>query len=141
MDSLGNFQFNNLGTGKFLISVSLTGFERIDTNTIITLLDKSRNNIEIILFSNCKENAQTAKMDIKKGKLKLLLQGGISPIVYQGQEKFEQKYKVEYYDFGCIGQETECSTEYNFVVFDYLDKKYGKEWRGEIRNDVIGFKK
>jgi len=72
-------------------------------------------------------------------KTKLLLIGGEAPIIYSSQRKFERKYKVRYYDFGCLAPYKQCVISYNETIFDYLNKKYGVKWRIEIRNDVIGF--
>jgi hypothetical protein len=114
---------------------------RIDSkDTIIILNNNSIQNLQFVLFRNCEYNAEKALIDIKKGKAKLLLSGGHAPFYYNGQENFEKKYKIRYYDFGCIGIPRECTKSYNKQVFDYLDNKYGKIWRGEVRSDVVGFK-
>ena len=79
-----------------------------------------------------------ANADIKKGKLKFLIQGGIVATRVKGQEIFEQKYGVVYYDFGCVGPSNIRIDAYNKVVGNFMDRKYGKGWRKEVRKDVRG---
>ena len=79
-----------------------------------------------------------ANADIKKGKLKFLIQGGIVATRVKGQEIFEQKYGVVYYDFGCVGPSNIRIDAYNKVVGNFMDRKYGKCWRKEVRKDVRG---
>ena len=79
-----------------------------------------------------------ANADIKKGKLKFLIQGGIVATRVKGQEIFEQKYGIVYYDFGCVGPSNIRIDAYNKVVGNFMDRKYGKGWRKEVRKDVRG---
>lgn len=79
-----------------------------------------------------------ANADIKKGKLKFLIQGGIVATRVKGQEIFEQKYGVAYYDLGCVGPSNIRIDAYNKVVGNFMDRKYGKGWRKEVRKDVRG---
>lgn len=81
-----------------------------------------------------------AKSDIENGTPFLLLQGGISPIVYGTDRDFERKYKVYFHDYGCTGPDEKLSAAYNSWTFDYLTKKYGTKWIKEIRKDVIGLR-
>jgi len=84
------------------------------------------------------ESIKQANTDIKKGKLKLLIQGGIVATHVKGQELFEQKYGVVYYDFGCVGPSDIRIEAYNKVIGTFMDRKYGKGWRKEVRKDVRG---
>lgn len=84
------------------------------------------------------ESIKQANADIKNGKLKFLIQGGIAATRVKGQELFEQKYGVVYYDFGCVGPSAIRIEDYNKVVASFMDKKYGKGWRKEVRKDVQG---
>ncbi|WP_293743580.1 hypothetical protein [uncultured Pedobacter sp.] len=84
------------------------------------------------------ESIKQANADIKKGKLKLMVQGGIVATRVKGQELFEQKYGVVYFDFGCVGPSTIRIEDYNKVIASFMDKKYGKSWRREVRKDVKG---
>lgn len=79
-----------------------------------------------------------ANADIKKGKLKFLIQGGIAPTRVKGQEIFEQKYGVVYYDLGCVGPSDITINDYNKVIAIFMDRKFGKGWRKEVRKDVRG---
>ena len=55
--------------------------------------------------------------------------------------EFQNKYSVTFLSQGCIRNGIDENEEaYNKVVFAFLDKKYGKKWRYEIRTDAIGFK-
>lgn len=64
-----------------------------------------------------------------------LLQLFIRPTVF-----FEKKFKVYYYEQGCVGPDNELMKEYNYVIFNYLSDTYGKKWKREIRKDAIGLR-
>lgn len=138
-DSLGNFHFENLKPGKYNLQVIGFGYQNLDT--LVTLENESLEDLNLLIVANCEVNREIAERDIKKKKPKLLLVGSIAPVVYPDQYKFEKKFKIEYYDFGCVTPANECIIQYNERIFEYLDEKYGKSWRKEVRTDVIGFKK
>ena len=135
-DSLGSFRLDNLKKGEFLLKVIGDSFANIDTT--ITIVDKSIIGLNLLAISDCGVNQDIAEMDIKNQKQRLLLVGGIAPVVYIHQNRFERKYNVVYDDFGCLAPNHECIVKYNQVIFKYLDGKYGKKWRKEVRKDVIG---
>jgi hypothetical protein len=135
-DSLGFFHFDNLINGRYLIHIIGNGFKTKDT--LVSIIDKSVDNLELLMISDCEINKQIAELDIKKGKPRLLIFGGEAPVVYFGQEKFEKKYNVDYFDYGCIIPAKECAIEYNKKIFEYLDSKFGKSWRKTVRKDIVG---
>ncbi|MCF7567284.1 carboxypeptidase-like regulatory domain-containing protein [Sabulilitoribacter arenilitoris] len=94
--------------------------------------------ITLSLFPNV--NAKTALEDIKKGKIQFLLSGGIAPVIYSSDKNFTLKYGVSFYEFGCEAISNESLKKYNAVIAEYLDKKIGKKWRKEVRDDIIGIK-
>lgn len=87
-------------------------------------------------------SVKTAKEKWLSDDAKLLLQGGIAPVVYIGQEEFAKRYGVDYDDFGCIAN---CSgaqmAKYNTAIMDCLTAKFSKGWRDYIRKDVPGLDK
>lgn len=91
-----------------------------------------------IEIPKCKHSAMQAQTDIKNKKVYVMLQGGIAPIHVIGQEVFERKYNVSYFDLGCVVPANLCIEHYNAEVGKYLDKIYGKKWRKEVRVDVKG---
>jgi hypothetical protein len=83
-------------------------------------------------------NESVAQQDIADGKPRLLLQGGMAPVRRAGDAAVEKQFNVAYHDFGCVRPaEDRCLKEYSQVVFAYLDKKYGKAWRTQVRKDVL----
>lgn len=94
------------------------------------------------VYSDAGGNVATklATQDIKNGIPFLLLQSGISPTVYTTDKKFENKYKVFYYESGCTGPTEKFVFEYNRTIFKHLTDTYGDKWKKEIRKDVIGFR-
>ena len=101
-------------------------------------------NIGNLIFSedtDCNKAIEFAESDIKNGHPILLLAGGIAPVHILTDVDFEKKFKVSFYDYGCIQPSEICMEKYNWKIFDYLTEKYGKEWKKEIRDDVVGFKK
>ena len=55
---------------------------------------------------------------------------------------FAKKYNIHFHDFGCIAPTNfkEYETK-NQLVFEYLNKTYGKQWQKEIKQSVMGFEK
>lgn len=97
--------------------------------------------IKLIFVDNIKQADSLAKLDINKGIPFLLLQSGISQVIYTTDSIFEDKYKVYYFESGCTGAEEILASEYNKTIFEFLRSKYGRKWMREIRKDVIGYKK
>jgi hypothetical protein len=136
IDSLGNYKFENLKSGVYNIKV--IDFNIKPKEFEVELKDKSITNFDLLITSDCEINKEIAEIDIKLKKPRLLLIGSIAPIIHHNQGEFEKKYNIEYYDFGCMPPNEECVIQYNKTVFNYLDKKYGRKWRKEVRKDVIG---
>lgn len=136
-DSLGSFRFDSLAVGAYRMLVQGFGYNKIDT--LITITDSNKS-LDLLLFADCEINKVTAQSDIKENKPRLLIIGGIVPTIYPDQHLFESKYGVKYDDYGDTPPPQECVEQYNREIFEYLDKKFGKSWRKEVRKDVVGLK-
>nr|WKN38233.1 hypothetical protein K4G66_05905 [Tunicatimonas sp. TK19036] len=138
IDTLGIFRFDDLMPGDYKIKIHGLGYSTLDT--LVSLRDESINDLQLTIVADCEVSRKMAELDIKNGKPNLLLIGGIAPVVYMDQYKFEDKYDVEYKDYGCTPPAQECVEQYNERIFEYLDSRYGKSWRKKVRKDVIGLK-
>jgi hypothetical protein len=139
IDSTGHFKLTDVKPGKNKLKIQLWG-GALTKDTTLTV-QKDVRDFSYFLYFDCDVNKYKAIYDIHYDRPKLLISGGIAPIVYVGQDKFEEKYGIEYHDFGCISPDYKCMEEYNQTVFDYLDQIQGKKWRKEVRKDVVGLKK
>lgn len=133
-DNLGKYEIQNLSKGSYRLSI-----KKFDYDTIFSLGDRREKEMWIFLPGTCNVNEEIANLEIKQGQPRLLLVGGIAPAIVVGQEDFEKRFNVKYYDFGCTPPDFKCVTDYNKVVFNYLDKSYGTKWRKKVRKDVIGY--
>lgn len=127
-----------------LITLILTVQCLIAIGQTRVLTDADYNNsgaIKLTFVTEISEANNLAQQDIDRGTPFLLLQNGISPVVYTTDSIFENKFRVYYYEQGCTGPDNELMKAYNIEIFKYLDEQYGKKWRKSIRKDVIGFKK
>jgi hypothetical protein len=136
-DSVGNYTFSNLELGK-IYDIELQGFFGYDGVIKRVKLEDSVTIVNFEVEIECEYNKQKALIDIENDEIKFLLSGGIVP---KGNTKidnrFEKKFKLDYYDFGCNYVPYECLEEYNQTISDYLDKTYGNKWREKIRKDVV----
>ncbi len=134
-DSLGNFRIEYLEPNKkYIIEISAFGYgrQKFDVET-----KSGINNLTFELKAVCEYNAEQAETDWKNGKAKLLLFGSIAPIGNTSSDsRFEKKFGIEYYDFGCEPPISECIKMYNQRIFELMDKKYGMKWRKKVRKDV-----
>ena len=89
-------------------------------------------------------NKEGAKNDIIKNKIRILFSGGFGGMPTFNSDndlEFQKKYSVKFLSQGCIRMgKYENEKEYNSAIFAYLDKKFGQNWRYEIRDDAIGIK-
>ncbi|TAN01815.1 MAG: hypothetical protein EPN39_01295 [Chitinophagaceae bacterium] len=138
-DSSGKFAIYGLTKGEYTLTYK--NFDYPNADTIVTI-----NNSNILNFiwpiktqCNGEYNKQRALDDIKDGKANLLVSGSIAPIIYSTDKAFTEKYKIGYDIFGCVPPDMQqCLVFYNQTIFKYLDAKYGRMWRKDVRKDVIG---
>lgn len=134
-DSKGFFKFVDLEPNKvYKLKVSAFGYADkiydITTNNGIT-------KTTFTLDASCEFSEKQAEADWENGKAKLLLVGSIAPTANSPTDnKFEKKYGIEYYDFGCMPPIDECIKIYNQKMFKLMDEKYGENWRKNVRTDV-----
>lgn len=133
-DNLGKFELGNLNANSYRLLI-----RKFDFDTTFSLGAERVKEIWIFLPGPCNVNAEIANLEIKQGQPRLLLIGGIVPAIVVGQEDFEKRFNIKYYDFGCTPPDRKCVTSYNKIVFNHLDQVYGKKWRKKVRRDVIGY--
>lgn len=138
VDSSGLFRFDGLLPGTYTVRVE-GYFAPVDTT--IRVLDGPTPMLNVVVSPRCEVNKDCAERDLAIGKPRLLLQGGIAPVVYASDEQFGAAYGVQFVDFGCSGPGYECMVRYNQRIFEYLDGRYGVRWRRQVRKDVIGLRK
>lgn len=135
-DSLGNFNLYKLDKNKhYLMELFSFLYGKVIIEFETQNEDQLTKTFEVI--PNCDFDGETAKNEWKNKSAKLYLIGSISPIANsKNDKKFEKKYNIQYFDFGCTPAPSDCIKEYNEKIFELLDKKYGKEWRKVVRKDV-----
>ena len=107
------------------------------------LSDEQLNNAgasKLTFISDITEAEKMAELDIENGIPFLLLMGGVAPTIISSDPQFENTYGVYFFEFGCTGPENKILSAYNQIIFEHLNKEYGKKWIKEVRKDVIGFK-
>jgi len=89
-----------------------------------------------------KKQNDTIKIEINSNTKTIYVLGGIASVITKEDLAFAKKYNIQFYDFGCIAptnfEEYEVK---NSLVFEFLDKNYGKQWQKEIKPSVLGFEK
>ena len=104
--------------------------------TIITLL------FCLTLQAQEKRQNDTIKIEINSNTKTIYVLGGIASVITKEDLAFAKKYNIQFHDFGCIAPTNfkEFETK-NELVFEYLNKTYGKQWQKEIKQSVMGFEK
>ena len=104
--------------------------------------------IIIVLFFSFAIQAQekkqndTIKIEINSNTKTIYVLGGIASVITKEDLAFAKKYNVKFHDFGCIApinfKEYEAK---NALIFEHLNKVFGKQWQKEIKSSVMGFEK
>lgn len=89
-----------------------------------------------------KKQNDTIKIGINSNTKTIYVLGGIASVITKEDLAFAKKYNIQFHDFGCIAptnfEEYEIKNE---LVFNYLNKTFGKQWQKEIKPSVLGFEK
>ena len=89
-----------------------------------------------------KKQNDTIKIEINSKTKTIYLLGGIASVITKEDLAFAKKYNVKFHDFGCIApinfKEYEAK---NALIFEHLNKVFGKQWQKEIKSSVMGFEK
>lgn len=89
-----------------------------------------------------KKQNETIKIEINSNTKTMYVLGGIASVITKDDLAFAKKYNVRFHDFGCIAPENFEEYEVkNTLIFEYLNKNYGKQWQKEIKSSVLGFEK
>ena len=123
---------------KEIYSLEIKGWGyRVDS----VINSKSMSLNDLILYGNidCEVSHLVAEKDIESDNIRLLIIGGIVPKAntYQDNE-FQKKYSLTYFDYGDTPPLFDCVRKYNENIFEFLDSKFGIEWRAKVRRDVEG---
>jgi hypothetical protein len=89
-----------------------------------------------------KKQNDTIKIEINSNTKTIYVLGGIAAIITKEDLAFAKKYNIHFHDFGCIAPTNfkEYETK-NELVFEYLNKTYGKQWQKEIKSSILAFEK
>ena len=89
-----------------------------------------------------KKQNDTIKIEINSNTKTIYVLGGIASVITKEDLAFAKKYNIKFHDFGCIAptnfEEYEVK---NTLIFEYLNKIYGKQWQKEIKPSILGFEK
>ena len=93
-------------------------------------------------YSQEKKQNDTIKIEINSKTKTIYVLGGIASVITKEDLAFAKKYNIQFHDFGCIAPTNfEEYEEKNALVFEYLNKTFGKQWQREIKPSVLGFDK
>ena len=98
--------------------------------------------ISFALQAQEKKQNDTIKIEFNSNTKTIYVLGGIASVITKEDLAFAKKYNIQFHDFGCIAPTNfkEYETK-NELVFEYLNKIYGKQWQKEIKQSVMGFEK
>ena len=137
-DSLGRFELVPIkDKEKYNLEISAGYYEKLDYEYLSEWTKRTKPK-SIVVSASC--DLDSVMQDWRKTEIKLYLIGSIVPIANsKSDNRFEKKYKMKYFDFGCEPLEVyECIEKYNKRAIMFLDLKYKGKWRKKVRKDVIG---
>tara|TARA_R110002096_G_scaffold63_1_gene191 strand:- start:1612 stop:2211 length:600 start_codon:yes stop_codon:yes gene_type:complete len=134
-DQEGNYVFEDLRKSVlYKIRVLIYGYKSKEIAVVTS--SKSLTEFNIRYEMECEFDSARALSDWKSGNAKLFRASGIASYVNPSDKPFEEKYGIEYYDFGCNAPNDICISDYNAKIFELMDLKYGNNWREEVREDI-----
>lgn len=101
--------------------------------------------ISVFSFSlNAQEKKQNEPVviEVNQNTKTIYVLGGIASVITKEDLAFAKIYNLKFHDFGCLAPANfEFYESKNDLVFDYLNKTYGKQWQKEMKPNAMGFDK
>ena len=104
---------------------------------------KEIDNLLVFHFVRLQFNAESARNHIDSNTIYLLFDDNCAGLInFENTQDsaFQKKYHVCFCLAPSFGNQENDFNAYNTTIFAYLDKKYRKKWRNEIRRGAIGLK-
>ncbi len=96
---------------------------------------------QIAKFIDAKSK-QMFENDVEKKSIKLYLLGGLVSVLRENDKPFQEKYKINYHDFGCVvPANLDLYIAYNQLVFAHLERDFKDDWKAEVNKNTLGFRK
>lgn len=129
------FSIKNLKLDKsYTVRLKSFGY---DEQVFEIVMDADYKEVILSLELECEFTREQADLDWANGQGKLLLIGSIVSLANSNKDdRFERKYGITYYDFGCTPPAFECVEQYNKRIIELLDAKFGTARRDKVRKDV-----
>jgi hypothetical protein len=132
-DSNGVFSFE---TTKKKVRVTVFADAGQESDTVLVIESVSDT---ISVFGWDPIGSSMANYDLNKGEVQLFAGGGFLVKAISREDKiFQSTYSVKYHLLGCVLPDQKGISQYNQAVAEYLDAKFGTEWRQSVRNDISG---
>lgn len=128
----------------FLLLTLISGFTMLAQSTSeSTEKQQSYSGLDssLMQIKTVEEAKELALEHVNLSRPALLIRGGIAPTIIKNRNAFQNRYGVYYHEFGCLGPSTTILKAYNSVVFAYLDKQHGQQWREAVHPDTAGLDK
>jgi hypothetical protein len=120
-----------------LLFLSLTIFGQIENKKDFEKF-KSISKLTTIDSPNCDSIKKYAESDIKNGNIIILHGDRTQPITNKTDFNYEKNYNLKLYKLDDLTVYNDCMKIYNWIMFDYLNDKYGDKWLEKIRDDIVG---
>lgn len=136
-DSLGNYCFNDVQSGEYVLELRYF----LDNRRYPVYVGEDDLSLDLFIDLNGSDLAEQAKRDIELGEAVIFAEGGEPPIIYGVEKTFEEKFGIQYIVPGCVrGPDSKYWPDYNMVIFNYLTERFGNKWKAFLRKDTVGYK-
>ena len=89
-----------------------------------------------------KKQNEPVVIEVNQNTKVIYILGGIASVITKEDLAFAKRHNLRFKDFGCLAPaDFEFYEAKNDLVFDYLNKTYGKQWQKEMKLNAMGFEK
>ena len=136
-DSLGNYCFNDVQSGEYVLELRYF----LDNRRYPVYVGEDDLSLDLFIDLKGSDLAEQARRDIELGEAVIYAEGGMEPIIYGVEEPFKEKFGIQYIVPDCVrGPDSKYWSDYNMVIFNYLTERFGNKWKAFLRKDTVGYK-
>lgn len=131
-DSNGVFEFTSIKASSYRLEVKALGYPPFARH--VAVAGRGTKSIGISMKARCDLDSASAVRDLAAGRPRIVLQGGIAPVITPWDARMQARFGFTYLELGDeLRAPTECYSQYNRAVFRFLDGRFGPAWRDSVR--------